>query len=220
MDRDLGCLSDFLGSTGPLGLVVLETTGSEDSRSSQIFELGAILLDDPRRSPQAFHSLFRTEGKASDVRLARAALDPEEWASAPELSEWRAPLVEALSGRTLIVQAGAEVRRLLARDVSSGLARTQILDIEDLLALTHPDVRAEDSRDPVRGLLIRAPNCRALKATTALLDVLLAVAKGSDQGELRYLNARRALDRQRPDSPWLGILAPGEPLADGAEESR
>jgi ATP-dependent DNA helicase DinG len=219
-DRDLGCLSDFLGSTGPLGLVVLEATGPADSRSSQISELAVILLDDSRESPQALHSLFRIAGPPSDAGLGQAAVGPDEWASAPELSEWRAPLLEALRGRTLIVQTADEVRPLLVRDFSSSLGRTRLLELEDLLALTHPDVRAEDSRDPVRRLLVREPGRRALKGATGLLDVLLAVAKGSHEGEARYANARRALEGQRPDSPWLSILAPAPELAEGTGESR
>jgi len=219
-DRDLDCLSDFFGSTGPLGLVVIEATGPGDSRSSQIFELAVILLDDSRESPQALHSLFRIAGPPPKAGLGQAAVDSDEWASAPELSEWRAPLLEAFRGRTLIVQAADEVRPLLVRDLSPSLGRTRLLDLEDLLALTHPDVRVQDSRDPVRRLLVREPGQRALKGATGLLDVLLTVAKGSHEGEARYANARRALERQRPDSPWLGILAPAPELAEGAEESR
>ncbi len=198
--------------------MALETTGPADSRSTEILELAAVLVEDFRASPLALHSLFRIRGKIPERLAGSTGPDPEEVKSAPALSARRAQIAEALQGRTLIAQGAEEVRGLLVRDFSPSFARARVLDVEDLLALTHPDARAWDARALIGRLLGRDAPRRAMDGATNLLDILLAVAAGSSAGEVRYSNARRALERQFPTSPWLKVLAGSPELDDDARE--
>jgi ATP-dependent DNA helicase DinG len=145
--------------------------------------------------------------------LAAAELD-----LAPALPERRGQFVEALKGRTLIAYQAEEVRRFLVRDFSAAFARTRFLDLDDLLALTHPDAREQDGRGLMVQVLGRSLRPRALGAATDALDLLLRVARGARVGEPRYQNARRALERQCPDSPWLGLLGKSSDFGDQVPE--
>ncbi|MCS5637176.1 MAG: ATP-dependent DNA helicase [Myxococcota bacterium] len=147
-----------------------------------------------------------------------AGLAAAEWGSAPALSEWRGQFVEALKGRTLIAHQAEEVRRFLVRDFSAAFARTRFLDLDDLLALTHPDAREQDGRGLMAQILGRSLRPRALGAATDALDLLLRVALGARVGEPRYQNARRALERQCADSSWLALLGKSAGFGDEAPE--
>ena len=138
--------------------------------------------------------------------------------SAPALSEWRGHLAKALAGRTLIAHAAEEVRRFLVRDCSAAFARTRFLDLDDLLALTHPDAREQDGRALMALVLGGSLRPRALGAARDALDVLVRVARGARAGEPRYENARRALERQSPDSSWLGLLGKSEGFGEEVPE--
>ena len=131
----------------------------------------------------------------------------EDFAAAPRLSAWRERIAEALEGRTLIARGAADLKAFLARDISSAFSRARVLDFDDFLAFTHPD------RWPAETPMGDGPEAGpgnprgALGQATQALDALVVAATASAQGELRYRNARRALERHLPASPWLQLLA-------------
>ena len=177
-----------------------------DSRSAEILELAAILVGGANDAPQALQTLFRTQRPVPEWVLGATGLVAADLSAAPSLADCRSEIAEVLKGRTLVVQSADEVRGFLARDLASSFARANFLDLQDLLALTHPDAREPDVPSTIRLLLDRERRRRALDGATDSLDLLRFVAKASADGEARYGNARRVVVRQLPDSPWLGLL--------------
>ena len=146
-------------------------------------------------APQSLESDFRTRQPIPARLLGSARPAAEPGNPAPALSERREELAEALSGRTLITHEAEEVRAFLVRDFSAAFARTRILGIDELLALTHPDSRQPDARALMGQALERDLRPGALGAARDALDVLVRVACGARAGEARYQNARGALER-------------------------
>nr|MCS5637404.1 hypothetical protein [Myxococcota bacterium] len=184
-----------------MALVALETTGPADSRSAEVLELAALLVDPSGSSPRTLRALFRPEHPP-----ARGLSGSEgEWAGeieeAPRRSAEITRIADALRGRTLIGWEVEEARRFLARDFASGFAKAPAFEIGDLLALTHPDAREGQGPLPVAG-----GSRRARDRADDVLDILLATAAGAEALDSRSINARSALESQFPDSPWLGLL--------------
>ena len=215
---DLSPLASLFSAEGPIGLIALGTTGPAHSRAAEIFEAGALLLGGQGESPRTLESALRTRTPVPGWLLDSAGLAAEHVKSAPALSEWRGHFAKALAGRTLIAHAAEEVRRFLVRDCSAAFARTRFLDLDDLLALTHPDAREQDGRALMALVLGGSLRPRALGAARDALDVLVRVARGARAGEPRYENARRALERQCPDSCWLGLLGKSEGFGEEVPE--
>ena len=200
--------------------MAVEATGAAKAPATELLEFAAILLTEPGESPLALHSLFRPQLTLPAWRLRAAGRVAEDFAAAPPLSTWRERITEALAGRTLIARSAADLKAFLARDISPALARAQTLDLEDLLALTHPD------RWPTKTAVGNGPEAStdyspgALGQATEALDALVAAATNSGSGELRYRNARRALERHFPASPWLQLLKADPALDDESQSVR
>jgi Rad3-related DNA helicase len=84
---------------------------------------------------------------------------------------------------------------------------TELLDAQDLLALTHPDASDLQLASFVR-LLLGEPDAPgdALGRALCLARILSAVGEGVATESPRYLVASRALRTYCPESPWVSIL--------------
>ena len=214
-DRDLACLGEFLEAAGPLAFVALETTGPWDSRSAEIIALAAICVDGRDQAAESLATAIRPRRLPPQRFLDAAGIDRAELGSAPALEDCAREIGEVLEGRLLVVHSAQGVREFLGRDIASKLARASFLELQDLLALTHPDAREPDVRAAVQARLGRRGGRRALDEATDGLDLLCSIARGSLAGDDRYRQARHVLTRQVPESPWLDLLGG----AAGFEES-
>ncbi|MDE0885632.1 MAG: hypothetical protein OSB70_08880 [Myxococcota bacterium] len=214
-DRDLGCLRDFLAAVGPVAFVALETSGGRDSRTAEILAVAAVCVDADGQPARGFETLVRPRRPPGEGVLAAAGLAPPELASAPALADCAEGIGKILEGRLLLVYSAEAVRPFLGRDIAPNLARARFGELEELLALTHPDAREPDVRAAVRARLGRSGSARPLDEAMEGLDWLCSVARESCAGEDRYRHARSVLKRQLPDSLWLGLLGGSE----GFEES-
>jgi ATP-dependent DNA helicase DinG len=207
-------LAPFVANLGPLAIVDLLISGSSDSRSAEILELDVVLLDGGAAGPTRLRSGIRPRRPLSTAQRRATGLGATDLSGAPGIDEVAEELAAALRGRTLIAHESGDVRHFLGRDVSAGLRRAPLLDSRDLLALTHPDAPELRLGSYVERLLGRAAGRRGRGDAIDLLALLAHVAAGSERGDARYLNARRALDRFAPDSPWQALLGKGLAVSD------
>ncbi len=204
---DLSPLAAFVDRTGPLAVVDLKASGSADSRSSELLEIGIALVDGA--DLRLFEALVRPKRELGPSVTRLTGLSAEAFAGAPPIEALAPELAEALAGRTLVAHEAAPARHFLSRAVAPALARADFLDTEELLSLTHPDAGGLRFRDFVAHVLGTQAKGRALADALDVLRLMLAVAEGAAFEEPRYREARRALDRFVPESAWLPLLGKG-----------
>jgi len=201
---ELGALRELCAQLGPLAIVDLETTGLPDDASSEILELGIVLLDPGRVA--TFQSLVRPSAPLPLLIQRLTGLVDDDVRDAPRLSEVAQVARELLAGRTIIAHNSEFERTFLARQIDRALDSATYLDTQDLLALTHPDAPDLRLESFTRMLLRTEEQHRALDDALDTARVLSRVGSGALAGEPRYLTARRALLRYSPSSPWLALL--------------
>ena len=215
---DSAVLAPFLAQLGPVAVVDLETTGLPDAPAAEILEIGIVLLDASARAVASFESLVRPRGPVPRLIQRLTGLRESDFVGAPSIEALAAEVRELLTGRTIVAHNAGFERHFLARYVSPSLADAEYLDSQDLLALTHPDARDMRLETFTRTLLGSEERHRALADALDAARILARVAAGARADELRYRNARRALESHAPDSPWLALLGKPVALSDEAEE--
>ena len=201
-----GTLAPLVEAVGPLAVVALVTTGSADSRSSAILEIGLVLVDGAGgEAPRLLSTPLRVRDGRPAAAAERIGLTTDDLASAPAIEDAAPHLRDALKGRRLVVHDEGAVRPFLAREISPALARAACLDTRDLVSLAHPDVRDSSFDALTLRVLERPARPRAGEAAVDLLAEQGRVAESA--AARRYRVAARALRRFVPGSPWLALLS-------------
>lgn len=203
----LDALQSWLSVVGPVAIVDLETTGLPESRSSEIIEIGLVLLDPGRDTVGLASTLLRPKRSIPSVVSRVTGLVDEDVAGAPRLIELRDALRTLLEGRVLVAHQADFERSFLRRDVDASLGRASYLDTEEILALTHPDAPDLRLETFARLLLGREERHRALTDAVDAACVLGRIARGAADREPRYVEARRILDRHLEGSSWRALLS-------------
>ena len=189
-------------------------------------------LDEGAPQLSARHSLIRPLRGPSTEALDRMGLAGAALSQAPSGDDLREELEEALGGRTWVVHDASSTRAFLERSVPMAARRSRMLDLQELQALVHPDApdlalatltnatlhrpaaaggsnaSAEEVGPPAtaipRPTSPSAPG--ALGEVVGLLRTLIALSQGARSDAPRYRNARQALERHLPTSPWIELL--------------
>jgi ATP-dependent DNA helicase DinG len=213
-----GVLAAFAARLGPLAIVDLETTGLAIEEGAEILEFGALLVEPGREELVTLQTLLRPAARLPRAVARLTGLSDADLADAPRLADVAPALQQALAGRTVIAHNADFERSFLARFVDPALASATFLDTLDLLALTHPDAPDLRLESFTRMLLASEERHRALDDALDTARVMALAAKGSAEGEPRFVVARRACETFAPDSPWLALLEkPREVVAPGRE---
>jgi ATP-dependent DNA helicase DinG len=192
---------------GPLAIVDLETTGLPKDRDSEILEIGALLVDPDALAVTTLETLVQPRGAIPLAIRRITGIGPEDVAGAPDIEAVAPRVASALAGRTLIAHNADFERHFLSRFVSSELRRSEYLDTQDLLSLTHPDAPDLRLETFTRMLLGREESHRAFGDALDTACVLSQVGLAAAAGERRYATARSALESFAPDSAWIALLA-------------
>lgn len=204
---DLDALQPWLAAVGPVAVVDLETTGLPESRSAEIIEIGALLLDPGERRVGVGASLVRPARPIPPLVSRITGLVDADVRTAPRMAELRDAIREALAGRVLVAHQADFERAFLRKEVDTTLGTARYLDTQDLLALTHPDAPDLRLETFVRSLLGREERHRAFDDALDAAAVLATIARRAASGSSRYAEARRIVDRHLPASPWRALLA-------------
>ncbi len=207
----LEALSPWLAAIGPVAVVDLETTGLPESRSSELLEIGIVLLDADASTVGVAQSLVRPKRAVPALVTRLSGLTDAAVRDAPRVGAVRETARRLLAGRTIVAHGADFERHFLTRDIDASLADARYLDTQEILAFTHPDAPDLRLATFTRLLLDREERHRALADAidaAAVLGHLARVAAESGQGSRRYAAAGRILARQLPDSPWLSLLDP------------
>ncbi|MGY8738170.1 MAG: 3'-5' exonuclease, partial [bacterium] len=216
----LDALQAWLSDLGPVAVVDLETTGLPDSRNAEILEVGMVLLDPDADRVGVASSLVRPSRSIPPLVSRLTGLFDEDVEDAPRMIQLRDAVREALAGRVLVAHQADFERSFLRRDVDASLGKARYLDTQDILALTHPDAPDLRLETFARMLLGREEQHRAFEDALDAAAVMSHIAVGAMAGELRYVEARRIVERHLPATPWYGLLAPDfNPRVDHAPAS-
>lgn len=205
----LDAMGPWLARVGPVAVVVIESTGSAESRSAEILEIGILLLDPGLSDVGVASALVRPSRGTSRLARRLTGLVEADVAAAPPLSMIRENVRETLAGRTLVAHQTGPLRHFLKRDIAASLGTALFLDIQEILCLTHPDAPDLALETFTRLLLGREVRHRALDDAIDVACVLAVLAKGARAAnEHRYREVRRILDRHLGGSPWRELLSP------------
>ena len=204
----LDALQAWLADLGPVAVVDLETTGLPDSRNAEIIEVGMVLLDPDADRVGVASSLVRPSRSIPPLVSRLTGIFDEDVENAPRMIQLRDAVREALAGRVLVAHQADFERSFLRRDVDASLGKARYLDTQDILALTHPDAPDLRLETFARMLLGREEQHRAFEDALDAAAVMSHIAVGAMAGELRYVEARRIVERHLPATPWYGLLAP------------
>jgi ATP-dependent DNA helicase DinG len=191
---------------GPFAVLDLETTGLANEPSSELLEVGAVLVDPGVPEVRTVHTLVRPEGGVPRAIQRLTGLTDQDVAGAPGRAAVARPLAVLLAGRVLIAHNADFERFFLGRDIAPELAEQPFLDTQDLLAVSHPDAPDLRLETFARLLLGREEEHRALTDALDTARVLSRIGRAAQRAEARYDAARESLDRYAPDSPWLALL--------------
>ena len=199
-------LARLCEATGPFAVVDLETTGLPNQAGAEILEIGCVLVDPGVAAVRTVTQLVRPEASIPRLIQRITGLRDEDVLPAPPLSQLRAALVELLAGRALVAHNADFERQFLSRAVAEALGDSAYLDTQDLLSVTHPDAPDLRLESFTRELLGSEEHHRALDDALDTARVISRVGAGALRGERRYSEARAALARFAPSSPWLALL--------------
>ena len=122
-------------------LIVLdtETTGLEVEQGHRIIEVGAVTLEDRKRTDLHFHSYLNPQRSIDEEAEKVHGLSMERLANEPEFSEIAESFLEFVEGNVLVIHnAGFDIGFLnaeLKRASSNYPALEEICEIEDTLAM-------------------------------------------------------------------------------------
>ncbi len=212
----LDAMQPWLSAVGPVAIVDLETTGLADRRSSEIIEIGLVLLDPGEDTVGVCSTLLRPGRSIPSLVSRVTGLADEDVATAPRLIEVRDAIRELLAGRVLVAHHADFERSFLRRDVDASLGQASYLDTQEILSLTHPDAPDLRLETFARLLLGREVRHRALADAIDAACVLGRIALGAARRQARYVEARRILDRHLESSSWRPLLEPAgaRPIAE------
>jgi ATP-dependent DNA helicase DinG len=211
---DAASLARLCEATGPFAIVDLETTGLQTVPGSEILEVGCVLVDPGESRVRTASRLVRPEASIPRIIQHITGIGDDDVMDAPPLSELRDALARLLEGRAIVAHNAEFERHFLSRAVAGWLADAPYLDTQDLLSVTHPDAPDLRLESFTRDLLGTEERHRALDDALDTGRVMSRVGVGARSGERRYAEARSALSRFAPDSPWLALLGKD---GDGAE---
>jgi len=199
-------LARLCEATGPFAVVDLETTGLPSQAGSEILEIGCVLVDPGVAAVRSVAQLVRPEASIPRLIQHITGICDDDVLAAPALSQLRGELSELLAGRALIAHNAEFERHFLSRVVAEALGDAAYLDTQDLLSVTHPDAPDLRLESFTRELLGSEERHRALDDALDTARVISRVGAGALCGERRYAEARAALARFVPGSPWLALL--------------
>ncbi len=202
----LNALSPWIDSVGPVAIVDLETTGLPDSRSTEILEIGLILLDPGEDTVGVASTLVRPSRSIPSLISRITGIFDEDVSSAPSLASIRQEVFDALSGRLLVAHQADFEKSFLGREVHPLLGSARYLDTQEILSLTYPDAPDLRLETFARLLLDREEQHRAFGDALDAACVLGEIARAAQSGSARALKVRRILNEHLPASPWLGLF--------------
>jgi len=215
---DAAALARLCEATGPLAVVDLETTGLHTQPGAEILEIGCVLVDPGEARVRTASQLVRPEAAIPAIIQRITGIGDDDVIGAPSLLQLRDSLAALLAGRVIVAHNAEFERHFLSRAVSAGLADAAYLDTQDLLSVTHPDAPDLRLESFTRALLGSEERHRALDDALDTARVMSCIGVGAHAGERRYEEARAALARFAPGSPWLALL--GKDGAGPAPERR
>lgn len=212
-------LAPWRSATGPLALIEIRATGRLDRFSSTVHEIGVVLLEPDEAEISTASIVFDRGGLEHVVspldrpatlwsRGPARAMRPARSSRSEEAAVALRGLRRVLAGRTVVVHDAERVRDFLARNVDPALAQDMLLDLQELLALCHPDAPDLELGSLCRRLLGRDAGPGALDRALDLGCLLSAVAIGARAGTARYGEAKRILTERLPGSPWRALVDP------------
>jgi len=172
----LEALAPWLDVVGPVAVVKLETTGLPTSRSSEILEVGIVLLDSDESTVGVAGTLLRPRHGVPSAVSRRTGLVEQDLRARPTLSMVRDEVRNLLGDRVLVAHQADFERRFLERDIHAGFGSASYLEIQEILAFTHPDAADLRLETFTRLLLGREERHRALEAAVDAASVLAALA--------------------------------------------
>ncbi|MFK7895487.1 MAG: helicase C-terminal domain-containing protein [Myxococcota bacterium] len=204
----LEAMAPWVNSVGPVAIVDLETTGFPDSRSSEILEIGMILLD-PGDSTVGVASTLVRPGRSIPSVISRiTGIFDEDVRDAPSLASIKQDVYAALSGRLLVAHQADFEKSFLSREVHPLLGSARYLDTQEVLSLAYPDAPDLRLETFARLLLDREEQHRAFGDALDAACVLGEIARSAQLGSERALKVRRILNLHLPASPWRGLFEP------------
>ncbi|HIF94570.1 MAG: helicase C-terminal domain-containing protein [Myxococcales bacterium] len=219
MGLALKALGPWLADVGPVAFVDFETTGLPASRSSEILEIGILLLDPDEGMPGVASTLLRPRRAVPPFVTRLTGIVDEDVRTKPTLSMVRDDVREMLGGRLLIAHQAEFERSFLEREIHADFGSVAYLDTQEILAFTHPDAPDLRLETFTRLLLGREERHRALEDAIDAACVLAVLAEGASSGVRRYREARRIFDRHLDHSPWRALLSPGTPEAPSVSDA-
>lgn len=202
----LDALSPWIDSVGPVAIIDLETTGLPDSRSSEILEIGFILLDPGEDTVGVASTLVRPSRSIPSLISRITGIFDADVSSAPSLASIRQDVFEALSGRLLVAHQADFEKSFLGREIHPLLGAARYLDTQEILSLAYPDAPDLRLETFTRLLLSREEQHRAFGDALDAACVLGEIARSTQAGSARALKVRRILNEHLPTSPWLGLF--------------
>lgn len=202
----LDALRAWIDSVGPIAIIDLETTGLPDSRSSEIIEIGLILLDPGEDTVGVASTLVRPSRSIPSLISRITGLFDEDVSSAPAMASIRQEIFEILSGRLLVAHQADFEKSFLGREVHPLLGSARYLDTQEILSLAYPDAPDLRLETFTRLLLDREEQHRAFGDALDAACVLGEIARSAEAGSARALKTRRILNQHLPSSPWLGLF--------------
>lgn len=181
----LPALSPWLVAAGPVAIVEIATRAPTGRVGAATREVGAVLLDPD----------------AADVGTLRYRASVRAGADAGSLRGLR----EALAGRILVALEPERVRAFFSRDAGPVL---ELLDVEALFALCHPDASDLELATLCRIDLGRAAGADPLARALDVGALLAEAAAGARAGVSRFVEVEQILAHRLPGSPWRALFAP------------
>ncbi len=198
-------LLELLLAEGPLCFLDFEATGL-DPTSDVLIEVGAALVRPGTRAVEIFNSFIRTDRILSPFIRRLTGIRQEDVDCAPPQAEVATELDRFIGEVPVVAHNATFERTWLTRAIHARFEDHPFLDTVELLALVYPDARNMKLDTFCREKLGRGERHRALDDALDTLRMAVNVFAEAREGSPAAANARRALERFHPSSPWLGRL--------------
>jgi len=195
----------LLVRTGPLCFLDFEATGL-DVESDALIEAGAALVRPDSDQVEIFNSFIRTDIPLSPFIKRLTGISQEDVSNAPTAAEVARALDDFIGDVPVVAHNARFEQTWLTKAVNPRFATASFLDTVDLLALVYPDARNMKLDTFCRAKLARKERHRALDDALDTLRVTVNLYGEARAGSTAPDNARRALEKFHPRSPWLERL--------------